>query len=92
MLAPQGFAGWFETSAKDNLNINEAAQFLVQQIIENDRVRCSLFVCLVVVFRSYSTSRNSPPAGTHGGQRAEGHGRAQADGRGKAREGRLLRR
>ncbi len=35
----QGFAGWFETSAKDNLNINEAAQFLVQKIIENDKAR-----------------------------------------------------
>ncbi|KAI2659819.1 Ras-related protein Rab-38 [Labeo rohita] len=33
-----GFVGWFETSAKDNININEAANFLVKHIIasEND--------------------------------------------------------
>ncbi|KAK2871158.1 hypothetical protein QQF64_002304 [Cirrhinus molitorella] len=33
-----GFVGWFETSAKDNVNINEAANFLVKHIIasEND--------------------------------------------------------
>jgi Ras-related protein Rab-32 len=29
----QGFAGWFETSAKDNINIDEAAQFLVKKIL-----------------------------------------------------------
>ncbi|KAF4108159.1 ras-related protein Rab-38b [Onychostoma macrolepis] len=33
-----GFVGWFETSAKENVNINEAANFLVKHIIasEND--------------------------------------------------------
>ncbi|XP_026116698.1 ras-related protein Rab-38-like [Carassius auratus] len=33
-----GFVGWFETSAKENININEAANFLVKRIIasEND--------------------------------------------------------
>ncbi|KAL3971025.1 immunoglobulin light chain protein [Sarotherodon galilaeus] len=33
-----GFVGWFETSAKDNLNISEAANFLVKHIMatEND--------------------------------------------------------
>ncbi|XP_016096033.1 ras-related protein Rab-38b [Sinocyclocheilus grahami] len=33
-----GFVGWFETSAKENININEAANFLVKHIIasEND--------------------------------------------------------
>ncbi|XP_032389148.1 ras-related protein Rab-38b [Etheostoma spectabile] len=33
-----GFLGWFETSAKDNLNIGEAANFLVKHIMatEND--------------------------------------------------------
>ncbi|XP_056141095.1 ras-related protein Rab-38b [Lampris incognitus] len=33
-----GFVGWFETSAKDNININEAANFLVKHIMatEND--------------------------------------------------------
>lgn len=31
------FAGWFETSAKDNINIDEAARFLVTQVLNNDR-------------------------------------------------------
>ena len=35
----QGFIGWFETSAKDNINIESAARFLVQHILENDIVR-----------------------------------------------------
>ena len=30
-----GFIGWFETSAKDDKNINEAANFLVKKILEN---------------------------------------------------------
>ncbi|RUS26242.1 hypothetical protein BC938DRAFT_471031 [Jimgerdemannia flammicorona] len=29
-----GFARWFETSAKDNSNIDEAARYLVQSILE----------------------------------------------------------
>jgi len=31
-----GFIKWFETSAKDNVNIDKAAKFLVQHILEND--------------------------------------------------------
>ncbi|XP_037543301.1 ras-related protein Rab-38 [Nematolebias whitei] len=31
-----GFVGWFETSAKDNLNINEAANFLVKHIMATE--------------------------------------------------------
>ncbi|KAK1338089.1 hypothetical protein QTO34_001199 [Cnephaeus nilssonii] len=32
-----GFTGWFETSAKDNINIEEAARFLVENILTNHR-------------------------------------------------------
>lgn len=28
-----GFSGWFETSAKDNSNIDEAARHLIQSIV-----------------------------------------------------------
>ncbi|XP_060942312.1 ras-related protein Rab-38b [Limanda limanda] len=31
-----GFVGWFETSAKDNLNISEAANFLVKHIMATE--------------------------------------------------------
>lgn len=33
----KGFAGWFETSAKDNINIDDAAKFLVGTVW-NDRI------------------------------------------------------
>jgi Ras-related protein Rab-32 len=32
----KGFVGWFETSAKDNIGIDEAARCLVAKILEND--------------------------------------------------------
>ncbi|XP_011311316.1 ras-related protein Rab-44 isoform X1 [Fopius arisanus] len=34
----KGFAGWFETSAKENINIEEAARFLVNKILQNDQL------------------------------------------------------
>ncbi|XP_052235224.1 ras-related protein Rab-32-like isoform X2 [Dreissena polymorpha] len=33
----KGFIGWFETSAKENINIDESARFLVTQVLQNDR-------------------------------------------------------
>lgn len=33
----KGFIGWFETSAKENINIDEAARFLVTQVLQNDK-------------------------------------------------------
>lgn len=32
----KGFIGWFETSAKDNINIDNACRALVKRIREND--------------------------------------------------------
>jgi hypothetical protein len=41
------FLDWFETSAKDNLNIDEACKCLVTKILENDErmqvIKCILF-------------------------------------------------
>jgi Ras-related protein Rab-32 len=34
--AEHGFAGWFETSAKDNVGIDKGAKFLVQEILKSD--------------------------------------------------------
>lgn len=33
----KGFCGWFETSAKEDINIDKACRFLVGKIMENDR-------------------------------------------------------
>jgi len=33
----KGFISWFETSAKENVNIDDAAKYLVQKILDNDR-------------------------------------------------------
>ncbi|KAG8321529.1 rab32, member RAS oncoprotein [Homalodisca vitripennis] len=32
------FSAWFETSAKENINIDEAAKSLVTQILQNDKM------------------------------------------------------
>lgn len=34
--AENGFVGWFETSAKENINIDRSANFLVQKILETE--------------------------------------------------------
>ena len=36
--AEKGFAGWFETSAKENIGIDEAASFLVNKVSFNQTV------------------------------------------------------
>jgi len=33
----EGFSAWFETSAKENINIDESANFLVSKILEMDK-------------------------------------------------------
>lgn len=41
----KGFAGWFETSAKDNINIDDAAKFLVGTVntLTNSSFKISFF-------------------------------------------------
>ena len=39
MHAIQGFIGWFETSAKDNTGISDAAEALVRSILKSQGVR-----------------------------------------------------
>lgn len=34
----KGFAGWFDTSAKLNINIEKAARFLVERILEHQDI------------------------------------------------------
>ncbi|KAI4498405.1 hypothetical protein M0802_006584 [Mischocyttarus mexicanus] len=34
----KNFVGWFETSAKENINIEEAAKYLVNKILQNDQI------------------------------------------------------
>ncbi|XP_076631588.1 RAS oncogene family member Rab32 isoform X1 [Colletes latitarsis] len=34
----KNFAGWFETSAKENINIEKATRFLVNKILQNDQL------------------------------------------------------
>lgn len=38
----KGFAGYFFTSAKENINVEEAAACLLQKIIDNDKWRSSI--------------------------------------------------
>ncbi len=43
----KGFIGWFETSAKENIGVDEAAQFLVS------KVRKPPSYCLPIRYKSY---------------------------------------
>lgn len=38
---PQGFATWFETSAKNGTNVDEAVNFLSLRMLDNHSVRCA---------------------------------------------------
>lgn len=35
-IVEKGFTGWYQTSAKDNININEATNKLIKTVIENE--------------------------------------------------------
>lgn len=43
----KGFSGWFETSAKENINIEEAAKYLV------NKVRIFCFKLILAIFTNY---------------------------------------
>lgn len=45
-----GFAGWFETSAKENINIEEAARALVNKVN-----RCIYFYIIICIHAAYYT-------------------------------------
>jgi Ras-related protein Rab-32 len=34
----KGFIGWYETSAKENINVEQASKFLVSKIIEKENI------------------------------------------------------
>eukprot|EP00039_Didymoeca_costata_P010038 m.134131 g.134131 ORF g.134131 m.134131 type:complete len:221 (-) comp14689_c0_seq2:2738-3400(-) len=59
-----GFVGWFKTSAKKNLNINQAMHFLIEKILEKEtkpykKVKSCFKGCTVTVhFSSCTYSRN----------------------------------
>ncbi len=40
----KGFIGWYDTSAKLNINIDKAARFLVERILEHQGKFVQLFV------------------------------------------------
>ena len=42
----KGFAGWFETSAKENIGIDEAARCLVAKVIPPPSIHSSLHSCV----------------------------------------------
>ncbi len=41
----QGFSAWFETSAKDNINIDESANFLVSKVtLQLDKNKFTIYL------------------------------------------------
>ena len=46
----RGFVGWYETSAKENINVDEAARCLVNFILEKERAIevCGCRYCLLL--------------------------------------------
>ncbi|XP_023692945.1 ras-related protein Rab-38-like isoform X2 [Paramormyrops kingsleyae] len=59
-----GFVGWFETSAKENTNINAAVRCLVQNILANEQsteAGLDLDVQVLPALNDVTKERSSPP-------------------------------
>lgn len=48
----KGFAGWFETSAKENIGIDEAARCLVAKVME-----CLIIIVVILINRYLRTMK-----------------------------------
>lgn len=46
----KGFTGWFETSAKENINVDEAARFLVTKVCTAHFHMISCIICISIQF------------------------------------------
>jgi hypothetical protein len=55
----KGFAGWFETSAKDNLGIDQATKFLIQKMLENEHTKAPVDPNIVNPTAAAQTQRTS---------------------------------
>ncbi|XP_043996152.1 ras-related protein Rab-38 isoform X2 [Gambusia affinis] len=55
-----GFVGWFETSAKDNTNIDEAAHCLVEHIMNNEESSVSEQEPTSILLSGYTSTTRSP--------------------------------
>ncbi|XP_032433186.1 ras-related protein Rab-38 [Xiphophorus hellerii] len=55
-----GFVGWFETSAKENTNIDEAARCLVEHIMNNEESSVSEREPTSILLSGYASTARSP--------------------------------
>ncbi|XP_054907274.1 ras-related protein Rab-38-like [Poeciliopsis prolifica] len=55
-----GFVGWFETSAKENTNIEEAARCLVEHIMNNEEISVTEREPTSILLSGYASTARSP--------------------------------
>ena len=58
----KGFAGWFETSAKDNINIDDAAKFLVGTVgfASYESLFWNIIFIVIIPIRFFKTTSGVP--------------------------------